>query len=57
NAKTFLKEHPDMLMEIDRKVRLGFGLPVAGEPPVPAAAEEEAGQEDKDNKENKKATK
>ncbi|MCI5222272.1 MAG: recombinase RecA, partial [Candidatus Electrothrix sp. AR4] len=31
NAKTFLKEHPDMLMEIDRKVRLGYGLPVAGE--------------------------
>jgi recombination protein RecA len=30
NAKTFLKEHPDMLMEIDRKVRLGFGLPVQG---------------------------
>jgi recombination protein RecA len=29
NAKTFLKEHPDMLAEIDRKVRLGFGLPIS----------------------------
>ena len=27
NAKTFLKEHPDMTDEIARKVRLGFGLP------------------------------
>jgi recombination protein RecA len=34
NAKAFLKEHPDMLEEIDRKVRLGYGLPVAGEAPV-----------------------
>ncbi|MCI5141180.1 MAG: recombinase RecA [Candidatus Electrothrix sp. ATG1] len=33
NAKTFLKDHPDMLAEIDRKVRLGFGLPVQGEAP------------------------
>ncbi|OGR08082.1 MAG: recombinase RecA [Deltaproteobacteria bacterium RIFOXYD12_FULL_50_9] len=31
NAKTFLKEHPDKAAEIDRKVRLGFGLPVADE--------------------------
>jgi len=31
NAKTFLKEHPDMLAEIDRKVRLGFGLPVVSD--------------------------
>jgi recombination protein RecA len=28
NAKTFLKEHPEMLAEIDKKVRLGFGMPV-----------------------------
>jgi len=27
NAKTFLKEHPDMTDEIARKVRMGFGLP------------------------------
>ena len=28
NAKVFLKEHPDMLAEIDRKVRMGYGMPV-----------------------------
>ncbi len=32
NAKAFLKEHPEMLAEIDRKVRLGFGMPVEDEP-------------------------
>jgi recombination protein RecA len=26
NAKTFLKEHPDMIDEIAKKVRMGFGL-------------------------------
>jgi recombination protein RecA len=31
NAKEYLKEHPEMMAEIDQKVRLGFGLPVAGE--------------------------
>lgn len=31
NAKEYLKEHDDMMVEIDRKVRLGFGLPVSGE--------------------------
>ena len=31
NVKAFLKEHPDMLAEIDRKVRLGYGMPVADE--------------------------
>jgi len=31
NAKEYLKEHPEMMAEIDRKVRQGFGLPVAGE--------------------------
>ncbi|MCI5178723.1 MAG: recombinase RecA [Candidatus Electrothrix sp. AW3_4] len=43
NAKTFLKEHPDMLAEIDRKVRIGFGIPVADEDkgPVPTVTEEE----------------
>ncbi|MEW6289557.1 MAG: recombinase RecA [Thermodesulfobacteriota bacterium] len=41
NAKDYLKEHPEMMAEIDRKVRQGFGLPVAGEamadakPPLP----------------------
>jgi recombination protein RecA len=28
NAKTFLKEHPDMTDEIAQKVRMGFGLPI-----------------------------
>jgi len=31
NAKEYLKEHPEMMAEIDRKVRQGFGLPVPGE--------------------------
>ena len=29
NVKTFLKEHPEMAAEIDKKVRLGFGLGAA----------------------------
>ena len=29
NAKVFLKEHADMAIEIEQKVRLGFGLPEA----------------------------
>ena len=32
NVKTFLKEHPDMLAEIDRKVRLGYGMVVEDAP-------------------------
>jgi recombination protein RecA len=35
NVKIFLKEHPDMLTEIDRKIRLGYGMPV-DDAPVPA---------------------
>jgi len=35
NAKVYLKEHPEMAVEIDRKVRLGYGLPVAGETEEP----------------------
>jgi recombination protein RecA len=31
NAKEFLKEHTDLMTELDRKVRQGFGLPVPGE--------------------------
>ena len=51
NAKTFLKEHPEMLMEIDRKVRLGYGLPVqeAGDE-VPAKKEEKEAESPKDKK-------
>ncbi len=30
NAKAFLKEHGDMAIEIEQKVRLGFGLPETG---------------------------
>ena len=31
NAKEFLREHPEVMAELDRKVRLGVGLPVAEE--------------------------
>ncbi|HCC54121.1 MAG TPA: recombinase RecA [Desulfobulbaceae bacterium] len=31
NSKLFLKEHPEMCVDLERKVRLGYGLPVAGE--------------------------
>jgi recombination protein RecA len=36
NAKKFLKEHPETLANIERKLRLAFGMPVDAEPP-PAA--------------------
>ncbi|MDF1615615.1 recombinase RecA [Desulfurivibrio dismutans] len=31
NSKQFMREHPEMTDEIERKVRLGFGLPMPGE--------------------------
>lgn len=31
NAKAFLQDHPDMMVEIDHKVRLGYGLVEDGE--------------------------
>jgi len=31
NSKLFLKEHPEMCDDLERKVRLGYGLPVMGE--------------------------
>ena len=31
NAKEFLKEHPDMMADLDRKIRQGYGLPIPGE--------------------------
>ncbi|NOQ46821.1 MAG: recombinase RecA [Desulfobulbaceae bacterium] len=34
NAKKFLKEHPDLLADIERKLRLGFGMPMEGEKSV-----------------------
>jgi recombination protein RecA len=40
NAKDYLKEHPEMMAEIDRKVRQGFGLSIPGETkPETAVAE------------------
>jgi recombination protein RecA len=39
NSKLFLKEHPEMCDDLERKVRLGYGLPAIGEKaPVPKAA-------------------
>ncbi len=35
NAKKFLKEHPEMLIEIENKLRLGLGLPEAEQIPPP----------------------
>ncbi len=40
NVKIFLKEHPDMLTEIDRKVRLGYGMPVDDAPEPAGNAKE-----------------
>ena len=40
NVKIFLKEHPDMLAEIDRKVRLGYGMPVDDSPEPAGNAKE-----------------
>ncbi len=31
NSKLFLKEHPELCDDIERKVRLGYGLPLMGE--------------------------
>jgi len=39
NSKLYLKEHPEMCDDLERKVRLGYGLPVMGEKgPVAKAA-------------------
>lgn len=39
NSKIFLKEHPEMCEDLERKVRLGYGLPAVGEKgPVAKAA-------------------
>lgn len=37
NAKQFLKDHPEMMSDIEGKVRMGFGLAVANENPEPEA--------------------
>ncbi|MGV1100427.1 recombinase RecA [Thiovibrio sp. JS02] len=42
NSKVFLKEHPEMCDDLERKVRLGYGLPLPGEKPkepAPASGE------------------
>jgi recombination protein RecA len=31
NSKEFLKEHPEMMADLDRKIRMGYGLPLPGE--------------------------
>jgi len=38
NSKLFLKEHPELCADLERKVRLGYGLPAMGEkgPVAPA---------------------
>ena len=39
NSKIFIKEHPEMCDDLERKVRLGYGLPAMGEKgPVAKAA-------------------
>jgi recombination protein RecA len=40
NAKKFLKEHPETLASIERKLRLGFGMPM--EPEEPLASDTDA---------------
>lgn len=42
NAKTFLKEHPDMCREIENKVREHYGLPTLTDGVMEKAVEEEA---------------
>ncbi|MBC8209234.1 MAG: recombinase RecA [Desulfobulbaceae bacterium] len=42
NAKRFLGEHPEMVTEIENKVRMGFGLPPTGE--AMAVVAEDSGQ-------------
>ena len=38
NAKKYLKDNPAVMDELDRKLRLGFGMPVEGEEPGQQAA-------------------
>ncbi len=44
NAKIFLKEHPEMLIEIDRKVRLGYGMPVDEAPELAGVTAEKSAE-------------
>jgi recombination protein RecA len=43
NVKAFLKEHPEMLTEIDRKVRLGYGMTLEDAPTAQAKEKPAAG--------------
>ncbi len=43
NAKSFLKEHREIFTEIDRKVRLGYGLPTGDEPRKETKGKDERG--------------
>lgn len=52
NAKRFLKEHPEMVAEIENKVRMGFGLE-----PVPQVKEEKEAKNIKEKKGTKPVTK
>lgn len=49
NAKKYLKEHPELMADLDRKLRLAFGMPVdngqAGGGQTPAAAQPAAGSQ------------
>ena len=38
NAKAFLKDHEDVVLEIENKVRMGYGLPVRDAAPAPETA-------------------
>ncbi|MEN8258351.1 MAG: recombinase RecA [Thermodesulfobacteriota bacterium] len=40
NAKAFLKDHDDLVLEIENKVRMGYGLPVRAETAAPAEVAE-----------------
>ncbi len=54
NSKAFLKEHPDMLAEIDRKVRLGFGM-VVDDADQPEAKKQPATDEETEKKKSQGA--
>ncbi len=41
NAKAFLKDHDDVVLEIENKVRMGYGLPIRDAAPAPEVAEVE----------------
>ena len=46
NAKLFLEEHPEIMEEVTRKVRVHYGLDKAQDAPADTASEEESGAEE-----------